>query len=60
MKFKAEILCRFSGAMLGLAVGDAMGVPLEFMNSDSFHPVNDIIGEDPSIWSRECGPTTPV
>ncbi len=38
---------RFRGAILGLAVGDAMGVPLEFKEPGSFQPVKDMIGGGP-------------
>jgi ADP-ribosylglycohydrolase len=41
---REEILDRFHGAILGLAVGDAMGVPLEFKDPGSFEPVNDMVG----------------
>ena len=33
--------------MLGLAVGDAMSVPLEFSYPGTFQPVNDMIGGGP-------------
>ena len=51
-EFKAEILDRFSDAMLGLAVGDAMGIPLEFTIPGSFEPVNDMIGGGPFDLDR--------
>jgi len=35
---------RFRGSLLGLAVGDALGVPLEFKPPGTFQPVNDMIG----------------
>jgi ADP-ribosyl-[dinitrogen reductase] hydrolase len=38
---------RAYGAMLGLAVGDALGVPLEFSERDSLPPVSDMIGGGP-------------
>lgn len=38
---------RFRGAILGLAVGDAMGVPLEFKDPGTFQPVKDMIGGGP-------------
>jgi ADP-ribosylglycohydrolase len=53
MKFNAEIVDRFRGAILGLAVGDAMGVPLGFTDPDSFQLVNDMTAEYPSIWTGE-------
>ena len=39
-----EILNRFRVSMIGLAVGDAMGVPLEFTSPGTFKPVSDMIG----------------
>jgi ADP-ribosyl-[dinitrogen reductase] hydrolase len=38
---------RAYGAMLGLAVGDAVGVPLEFSKRDSLPPVSEMIGGGP-------------
>ena len=52
MEFKAEILDRFSGAMLGLAVGDAMGIPLKFKDPGCFEPVYDMIGGGPFDLDR--------
>ena len=31
---------KFHGTILGLAVGDALGMPLEFKDPGSFQPVN--------------------
>lgn len=42
-----EIKDRFQGAILGLAVGDALGVPLEFKDPGTFQPVEDMIGGGP-------------
>lgn len=42
-----EIEDRFHGAIIGLAVGDCMGVALEFTDPGSFQPVNDMIGGGP-------------
>lgn len=39
-----EMVNRFQGAILGLAVGDCMGVPLEFKTPNTFEPVSDMIG----------------
>lgn len=39
-----EIINRFRGSMIGLAVGDALGVPLEFRSPGTFKPVSDMIG----------------
>ena len=38
---------RFSGAMLGLAVGDALGTTVEFQPPGSFEPVTDMVGGGP-------------
>ncbi|ACL17765.1 ADP-ribosylglycohydrolase family protein [Methanosphaerula palustris] len=35
---------RYHGSLLGLAVGDALGVPLEFMSPGTFNPVHAMIG----------------
>ena len=58
MKIKADIIDRFRGAMLGLAVGDSLGVPLEFTIPGSFQPVNDMIGGgpfdlEPGMWTDD-------
>lgn len=34
---------RFRGALLGLACGDALGAPVEFLAKDSFKPVTDMM-----------------
>jgi ADP-ribosyl-[dinitrogen reductase] hydrolase len=38
---------RFRGALLGLAVGDALGTTLEFRSPGSFEPVSDMVGGGP-------------
>lgn len=38
---------RFRGALLGLAIGDALGVPVESKAPGSFPPVTDLIGGGP-------------
>jgi ADP-ribosyl-[dinitrogen reductase] hydrolase len=38
---------RFQGSLLGLATGDAMGVPLEFRRPGTFSPVRAMIGGGP-------------
>lgn len=38
---------RATGALLGLAVGDALGTTLEFTRRDSYAPIADIIGGGP-------------
>lgn len=38
---------RFRGALLGLAVGDAVGTTLEFKAPGSFQPIDDMVGGGP-------------
>jgi len=38
---------RFRGALLGLAVGDALGTTLEFQRPGSFEPLTDMVGGGP-------------
>lgn len=40
-------LDRYKGAMLGLAIGDALGTTLEFKSPGSFIPITDIVGGGP-------------
>ena len=40
-------LDRYRGALLGLAAGDALGAPLEFMPPGTFEPVTDMLGGGP-------------
>lgn len=40
-------LDRCRGALLGLAVGDALGAPVEFMRPGTFEPVTEITGGGP-------------
>ena len=42
-----NIIERYYGSLLGLAVGDALGAHLESKKPGSFKPVNDIIGGGP-------------
>ncbi len=39
-----EMINRFRGSLIGLAIGDALGVPLEFQAPGTFEPVTDMIG----------------
>ena len=39
-----DIINRARGSLIGLAVGDALGVPLEFKSPETFEPVKDMIG----------------
>ncbi len=39
-----DLLNRFRGCLLGLACGDALGAPIEFLLPGHFHPVTDFRG----------------
>jgi len=39
-----ELIERYRGCLLGLAVGDALGAPLEFRPPGSFTPIDDMVG----------------
>lgn len=41
------LIRRFRGALLGLAIGDAVGTTLEFKAPGSFEPIDDMIGGGP-------------
>lgn len=41
------IRSRYRGAMLGLAIGDALGTTLEFAQPGQFEPVTDMVGGGP-------------
>ncbi len=42
-----EIVSRYRGSLLGLAVGDALGTTLEFRAPGTFAPIEDMIGGGP-------------
>ena len=42
-----ETIERFTGCLLGLAVGDAVGTTLEFKPPGSFAPISDMVGGGP-------------
>ena len=49
---------RYRGALLGLAVGDALGTTLEFSPPGSFEPISDMVGGgpfslDPGQWTDD-------
>jgi ADP-ribosylglycohydrolase len=46
-KNNMDILSRFHGCLLGLAVGDALGTTLEFSPPGTFTPIDDMIGGGP-------------
>lgn len=53
---RSEIENRAIGALLGLAVGDAIGTTLEFRPRDSYEPLTDMVGGGP--FSLESGQWT--
>jgi len=53
-----DVLQRFQGAMVGLAVGDALGTTLEFSAPGSFEPITDMqggghFGLKPGQWTDD-------
>ena len=42
-----ELIERYRGSLLGLAVGDAVGTALEFKSPGSFEPLTDMVGGGP-------------
>src|SRR5512143_3634686 len=42
-----DLLSRYRGCLLGLAVGDALGTTLEFSPPGTFTPIEDMIGGGP-------------
>ena len=47
MGIKMNIYNRYWGAILGLAIGDALGATIEFSDPETFEPVNDMVGGGP-------------
>ena len=47
LHFMTTLRNRYVGAMLGLAVGDALGTTLEFQSPGSFRPITDMVGGGP-------------
>lgn len=57
-----EMIERYRGALLGLAVGDALGMPLERLPPGTFKPVHDMIGRPangllPGEWTDDTALT---
>jgi len=57
-KLNKEITNKFRGSLIGLAVGDALGVPLEFQPPGTFEPVTDMVGGgvfdlEPGEWTDD-------
>lgn len=55
---RIEGLERFGGSLLGLAVGDAVGAQVEFMQRGTFDPVTDmdrhtVHGNPPGYWTDD-------
>ncbi len=53
-----EKIERYTGSLMGLAVGDALGMALEFYPPGTFIPVNDIVGGGrfqlpPGFWTDD-------
>ena len=42
-----ELRSRYRGALLGLAIGDALGTTLEFQRPGTFEPITDMVGGGP-------------
>lgn len=51
---KTELRDRFCGALLGLAVGDALGTTVEFQPRGSFAPLTDMVGGGPFNLKAGC------
>ncbi|SON53093.1 ADP-ribosyl-[dinitrogen reductase] glycohydrolase (fragment) [Vibrio tapetis subsp. tapetis] len=51
-----QFVSRAKGALLGLALGDALGTTLEFKAKDSFEPITDMVGGGP--FNLEAGQWT--
>lgn len=47
-QMKVSLAKRFRGSLLGLAVGDAMGAPVEFLPPGAFEPVAELTSGGPS------------
>ena len=56
---RMETLSRYQGALVGLAVGDALGTTLEFKPPAPSSQSATWWAVAPSVWSRDSGPTTP-
>ena len=53
-----DLLERYQGCLIGLAVGDALGAPVEFLSRGSFEPVTDMQGGgafnlEPGQWTDD-------
>ena len=56
-KINDEIVDRFYGSLIGLAVGDALGAPLEFKLPGSFRRLSDMKGGGKHHLEAESGLT---
>ncbi len=43
----STLINKYRGALIGLAVGDAIGTTLEFQRPGKFTPINDMVGGGP-------------
>nr|HPJ07424.1 ADP-ribosylglycohydrolase family protein [Deltaproteobacteria bacterium] len=53
-----DLVDRYTGCLLGLACGDAVGTTLEFKPRGSFEPITDMVGGgpfnlDPGQWTDD-------
>ncbi len=58
MTLNIPLIDRYRGSLLGLAVGDALGAPIEFMSPGTFEPVTDMtaggaFGLEPGYWTDD-------
>ena len=53
---KVTVMERYSGSLVGLAVGDALGTTLEFSTPGTFVPLDDMVGGGP--WELAPGQWT--
>jgi hypothetical protein len=53
-----DLLDRDHGALLGLAVGDALGTTLEFTSRWAVRPVDDMVGGGPCHLDACCSSRT--
>ena len=45
---------KIGGALFGVAVGDALGAPLEFMNAKEIQHKHGTVKENDRRWMAEC------